>query len=310
MYDFSTNNKRFIKAYKNLERHGYHSPSVILNLYHPTLKGVSPYSERLSKATEATVLRECDHNPWYVLREIIRNRVGASKRFVDITNAEIVALLNFLEGGRTFVSAPVATIKTTLLTYAILMTQPKIVLYSNDKKGAIFRSTIKKRYREIIELMPSYLYNFFKGRFPEFKQLDVEEYKSEGFLKQYNNDEIIILQDNYEFDSWATPENLHVIEDERTKDREPMRHLLVSSVNDKIDPATKLYLDGIQPIMTHDISIPAMGIKAGSRLVSVPLETINRLRTDRARNKYYKNIILTMQQASGDTTLDSIFGTR
>lgn len=309
-YDFSTRNRRFMNLYRNLELNGYYDPSAVLSLNDRRLAGLSPYSKRLKPLQEQAMIAECCKNPWYVLREVVRTQVGSSKRYVDFTNGEMLALLNFLDGGRTFVSAPVQTVKTTLLVYVILMTLPKVVLYSNDKKGAVFVSSIKKRYKQVIETMPPFLHGFFLRNFPEFIALSKHDMSSTVAVPGYTNSEVIIIQDNYEFDSWATPTNLRDLECKRTGSLNPIKHILVSSVNDNIDSDTKSYLDGIEPIQTHDIAIPSLGIKASSKMVSIRLETINRLRTDRAKTKYYKNIILNLPNTSSQSSLDSLFATR
>lgn len=50
-----------------IKNHHFH-----LTLLQPSLQGIDPYDENLDLETKAKILYECDHNPWYFIREIIR----------------------------------------------------------------------------------------------------------------------------------------------------------------------------------------------------------------------------------------------
>ncbi len=306
-HDFTTNNKSFIRFYKDLETNGFYDPAKILELNDITLAKISPYSKNISKIQEAKVIRECCGNPWYVLREVLRTQVGASKRFLEVTPGEILALLNFLGGGRTFVSAPRCTVKTNLLVVSILMTLPKVVLYSDKIKGASFVSSIKRRYRDLISTAPLYLYDFYMNNIPTFIPLSRVDLQNGIEVLGFKNSEVIIIQDNYEFDDWSTPENLRKLEKARTLSKDPIRHLLVSSVNENIDNETNSYLQSIERIETVSIAVPELGIKPSTKMVPIDLKTIRRLGSDRAKSKYYKNIIL---KGYNKSLVDSMFTTR
>lgn len=306
-YDLTTNNKRFINFYKQLESNGFYDPLKILELNDKSLFKTSPYSKRLDVNQQGKILKECCINPWYVLREVIRTQVGTTKRFIDISPGELLALINFLEGGRTFVSAGRYTIKTNLLVLSMLMTLPKVVLYSSDIKGAAFVSSIKRRYREILEPLPQFLYDFYMNNFPEFISLSKVKMRNGIKVPGFKNSEVIIIQDNYEYDPWSNSKNLRKLEDNRLMSEEPIKHILVSSINDDLDASTKSYLEGIDYIETNNIANPELNIRASSKMVPVKLETIKRLSSDRARSKYYKNIILKGYEIP---LSDSLFDTR
>lgn len=70
--DTKTRNQSFVRMASLYKQMGIENYYFHLALIQPELQGVDPYDENLDLETKAKILYECDHNPWYFIREIIR----------------------------------------------------------------------------------------------------------------------------------------------------------------------------------------------------------------------------------------------
>jgi hypothetical protein len=70
--DYGTKNSSFIKMYKVLKDMGIKNNKFFLKLYDPTLRGVDPYSPKLTVEQQARIYTEIEKNKWYYLREVVR----------------------------------------------------------------------------------------------------------------------------------------------------------------------------------------------------------------------------------------------
>lgn len=68
----STRNRSFIEYSRKLKAMGVKNNAWPLTLLQPELEFVDPYSALISAETQAKIIAECKHNPWYFFREIAR----------------------------------------------------------------------------------------------------------------------------------------------------------------------------------------------------------------------------------------------
>lgn len=71
--DDKTRNKSFLRIcslYKSMGVKNWHFPLLLIQ---PELQGVDPYDESLELETQVKIIRECDENIWYYLREVVRD---------------------------------------------------------------------------------------------------------------------------------------------------------------------------------------------------------------------------------------------
>lgn len=71
-YHTSTRNKSFLEMSYFLKAKGIKNHRFMLALYDPDLAGVDPYDPQLSLPMKIKVLKECQRNIWYFLRECCR----------------------------------------------------------------------------------------------------------------------------------------------------------------------------------------------------------------------------------------------
>lgn len=93
-YDFNTTNKNWAKTVNRLinEKEMDHSPLFTLAIYDITLSGINPYDETLDDDTKRRIIAECQKNPMYTIREVIRDSNGEYIRL----NVGLIYLLKCL----------------------------------------------------------------------------------------------------------------------------------------------------------------------------------------------------------------------
>lgn len=72
LYDTGTSNKSFLQVAADLKKLGIKNFYFMLELQDPTLIGVNPYAENLTRDQISRILVECRNNIWYYLREVCR----------------------------------------------------------------------------------------------------------------------------------------------------------------------------------------------------------------------------------------------
>lgn len=70
--DYKTTNKSFLELASLLKQMKVKNHFFFLALHQPELQGVDPYSDHLSLEQKQMIALECEFNPWYFLREIMR----------------------------------------------------------------------------------------------------------------------------------------------------------------------------------------------------------------------------------------------
>lgn len=84
-YQTSTTNKSFMNVHYILKEMGIKNNKFMLALLDPDLAGVDPFDRRINEFTKRKILRECLHNYWYFIREVVRvpssGGVGSGSRY-------------------------------------------------------------------------------------------------------------------------------------------------------------------------------------------------------------------------------------
>ncbi len=70
--DFDTTNLSFIKMALILHEMGVKNPYFFLRLDNKKLRGVDPYSKKLTEEQKFMIFKECSENRWYFYREVFR----------------------------------------------------------------------------------------------------------------------------------------------------------------------------------------------------------------------------------------------
>lgn len=299
VYDYYTKNKKFIKAYKNFRAHGHDDPDTLLTLNNKSLTGISAFKYNLGITQQGMVISEMLSNPWYVIREVVRQEVGSTKRFLNLSDGELLALDNFYRGGRTFVSAPKMTGNTTILALAVLSTLPKVVIYSNPTIEQTYAKEIRSTMNKIVKILPNYIQRFYRKNFPTFIPLN-EVHTDKGMplsVKGFDNKDVIMIHDNYEFDKSFDAVDMERLNKDRTSHVSPIRHILASSVNPDLSRKNSNYINALDKCRYDNISQPIRvkgmaGMGLFDLLVTIGIEDNPRFKSDRAKLKYYKKIIL------------------
>lgn len=71
-YQTTTTNASFMKMHYWLKASGIQNNKFMLALLDPDLAGIDPFDRRLNDLYKRKILRECLHNYWYFLREVVR----------------------------------------------------------------------------------------------------------------------------------------------------------------------------------------------------------------------------------------------
>lgn len=76
--DFDTNNVSFLKMAALLDAAGIENKYFFLRLDNKKLKGVNPYSKKLTEQQQVEIFFECANNRWYFYREVFRVAEGGA----------------------------------------------------------------------------------------------------------------------------------------------------------------------------------------------------------------------------------------
>lgn len=71
-YQMSTTNKSFLNVHYILKEMGIENNKFMMSLLDPDLAGIDPFDPRLNKLYRQKIVRECLHNYWYFIREVVR----------------------------------------------------------------------------------------------------------------------------------------------------------------------------------------------------------------------------------------------
>lgn len=75
-YDYETNNKSFLKVHEQLKAMGIQNNAFMLQLNDPILTRINPFDPDLQDEEKYFILKECQSNFWYFLREILSWPLG------------------------------------------------------------------------------------------------------------------------------------------------------------------------------------------------------------------------------------------
>lgn len=294
-----TNNRGYSNFCRKLSYTGFSRMHDLTVTHNRGLVSTSPYTSKLSYTKQCMAKQEISMNPWYILRELIRIEIGSTKRFIKLSDGEYLALLNAYYGGRTLVSAPKHTCKTTLLVIMAMMVRPKVVLYTaplhaQDKFLAEFDET----WTKFSKLLPSYLVSYFIKNKPHMAPissvLDVYENESSINVPGFKTEDILILSEDIELrQPPLSYKYKNAINDARTVEGFTIPWLMVSSYNDE-------YYNGGDPTEPGSFDNSGRGLDL---LYHVGIHDMPRFNSDRAKVKYYESQIKRFN-------IRDIFGTR
>lgn len=277
---FYSNNKNYRKMQKKVS---LLDPELgaEMSASRPEIFGISPYG-RHGDTRKASFIQQTLKNPFFVLRELLRENVGAIKQYKKISEREYLALLSANRGDSVLVSTPVQTLITDLIAYFILMRQPEHVFLTS---GDAFEEGVEKISRAINRLsalMPSYL----KFGLPMFHQIE-KEFSVAPWASLDPRKCVIILHE-YEHDNllWGWDAvNYERIEKYRDYDDYQIPLLGVSSFNSYSEEAMKRVLKKYRELTLSNLTISCR------KYLEIDVDDLLYLKTDSAKVKYYKRLI-------------------
>lgn len=163
-YHMSTTNQSFIDMHLYLNSIGIKNNRFFLVLYDPDLAGVDPRDPRLNQTMKLKILRECQINFWYFIREVVRipdqgGTVGGGKRY-GLHRGNLALNFGFLRNWNMFLELPrqhgktISAICFYLWAYNFKATNSEIMFM--NKKHDDSKMNLR-RMREIRDALPSYL---------------------------------------------------------------------------------------------------------------------------------------------------------
>jgi hypothetical protein len=72
MIDYKTTNMTWLRQAQVYRKMGIRNCAFLLALLQPELQGVDPHSETLTEDQKVMIMLECQYNPWYFFREVVR----------------------------------------------------------------------------------------------------------------------------------------------------------------------------------------------------------------------------------------------
>lgn len=161
MYDFQTKNYSFVKIAKKYKELGRKNWAFPLTLYDEGLQGVDPLDEdNLTTDQKIRILKEIRINIYYYLREVVRvpeaggvtkyeaNRGNMALTFCMKNNIDAIEVLP-RQNGKTI---------GAVCNYSHIFNYSTINTNSSFSNKQLDDSELNiKRYKDIVELLPSYL---------------------------------------------------------------------------------------------------------------------------------------------------------
>lgn len=160
--DFKTTNQSFLDLAALLKKMGVKNHLFFLALHQPELQGVDPYSETLTLQQKQMIAIECEFNPWYFLRELMRVPPVAGIDPVQFraNRANISMVWSFLNHIDYMLIQPRQTGKSvstdSLMTwlYIFVLRNTRIMLITKDEQ---LRVENVNRLRNIRGFLPDWL---------------------------------------------------------------------------------------------------------------------------------------------------------
>lgn len=156
----ATRNKSFIKMYKTLKDMGVENNKFFLRLYDKDLLNVDPYSKRLTPAQQNKILIECNRNPYYYLREVVRIPTPGRASFFELDRGRLAITWAVLTNINFLVLLPRQCGKTISITCALSWiydfgTSNSNMIFSNKSVGDANNNL--KRLKDINGLLPEFI---------------------------------------------------------------------------------------------------------------------------------------------------------
>ncbi len=158
--DVLTTNTSFVKMASKLKAMGVKNYYFHLALMQPQLQRVDPFADNLTEEQQQMITLECQWNPWYFIREVLRVKNGDNPLMFEINRATLAFIWCFLVGidfvlimlrqkGK---SVSADGIKIWLILFKLYKTS--IFLYTKDVP---LRAENVDRIKEMIKLLPKWL---------------------------------------------------------------------------------------------------------------------------------------------------------
>lgn len=119
-----TKNTSFLKMYRILEMLGVDNNDYFLALYDERLVDINPYDEDLTTEEQLLVLKECQKNFWYFIREIVRipvdgSDIGSGKQY-QLHRGNLALNWCFLNSVNFFLELPRQNFKSVSIDVILL----------------------------------------------------------------------------------------------------------------------------------------------------------------------------------------------
>lgn len=222
IYDTQTTNKTFLEFVGLLAAMGVENRYWCLTLLNPALQGVDPFDEaNLCPALKTLIRTECELNPWYFIREILRfpPPSGPNPIRLRANRANMSLWWCFLNHVDYFLIQPRQTGKSVnsdgITTWYMMFGSQSTLTNLFTKDAGLIQQNIL-RLKRIRDLMPSYLVTITKEDSDNQKDLtyaargnylkavqaqanpDAAANVGRGFTAAYNHvDEICYLKYNH-----------------------------------------------------------------------------------------------------------------
>ena len=163
-YHLSTSNQSFLNMHYFLKQKGIQNNKFFLVIYDRDLIGVNPRDPNLNVVMKKKVLRECLHNFWYFIREVVRipdqgGEVGGGKRY-ELHRGNLALNFGFLLNWNIFLELPrqhgktISSICWYLWVFNFGTTNSEIMFM--NKKHEDSKMNLR-RLKDIRDVLPDYL---------------------------------------------------------------------------------------------------------------------------------------------------------
>lgn len=195
-YQMETKNKSFLDAYKILKSNGVNNNRFHLVLFDKGLVGVDPHDPNLDKDIQVRIIKECQKNIWYFLREVIKVRIqGGGYTPLKINVAGLAQIVCMINKDSALVNGARQTFKDGIFEAGCIYYANFLGTRIGIVSKCILPGSIATKF-----LLPEYI-NFDPESNFMYLQIPYHKYKCEliGDYYKYFSDEEYIIIDEYEF---------------------------------------------------------------------------------------------------------------
>lgn len=160
--DYKTTNKSFLRIAGIYRKMGIENAEFMLAIHNPKLVGVDPHSPTLTETEMLWIAQECNENPWYFIREVVRVPASGSPEPVQFraNRGNIALFWLFLNHITSMLIQPRQTgksVSTDILMMWILEIGAVNVHVNLLTKDDPLRANNVKRLKELMDILPRYL---------------------------------------------------------------------------------------------------------------------------------------------------------